>query len=134
MNDRLNTIEEKLDGVHSKIDGLTGLVKQIPGESRSYSPEVLKQFEATEERMRLLANMLRKLPGADRAQETYTVPEAALRLGLRPFTVRQKCNLGFIKGTKVDGAGEKGEWRITDEELRRYEKEGDLNPPEPPPR
>jgi hypothetical protein len=60
-------------------------------------------------------------------KETYTVEEAAERLGRRPWTVRQWCNLGQVRGAyKVRGQGRRGEWRIPHEELVRLQNEGPL--------
>jgi hypothetical protein len=57
-------------------------------------------------------------------KETYTVEEAAGRLNRAPWAVRQWCNLGQAKATKVGGRGRRGEWRITHEELTRLQNEG----------
>lgn len=131
MNERFDLIERKLDGIDTKIDALTGFINPQRGQSE----KIRQEFDALGEKIRLLSSVIRKMAGVENApQEKYSVAEAATRLGLSRFSVRQKCNKGQIRGEKVDGAGEKGEWRIKEEELRRYEREGDLNPPEPPPR
>ena len=46
-------------------------------------------------------------------KETYTIAEAAERLGKAPWTVRDWCNKGQVPGAKkVHGKGRLGEWRI----------------------
>src|SRR5262245_5100370 len=58
-------------------------------------------------------------------KETYTVEEAAERLGRRPWTVRQWCNKGQVRGArKVHGKGRTGEWRIPHDEVVRLQNEG----------
>ena len=46
------------------------------------------------------------------AQEWYTVPEAAELTGLRPFTVRQACNLGRIREDWRKKDIRTGKWRV----------------------
>lgn len=60
--------------------------------------------------------------GADR--QAYTVVEAAARLDLTRWTVRQACNHGRIRARKVPGRGKKGQWRIPHDELVRVQNEG----------
>jgi hypothetical protein len=133
MMERLPIIEEKLDSVTRMISELTELVKTMtPAEAKKYSEQLKKQFEATEEKMRLTMKLVRSVTGNTAPQATYTVNEAAHRLGLAAFTIRQNCNKGFIRASKVSGAGTKGEWRISEIELQRFEREGNLDPPEPP--
>src|SRR5262249_47829984 len=51
--------------------------------------------------------------------------EAAERLGRRPWTVRQWCNKGQVRGArKVHGKGRTGEWRIPHDEGGRPQNEG----------
>jgi hypothetical protein len=60
-------------------------------------------------------------------KESYTVEEAAERLDRKPWTVRQWCNKGQVKGAyKVHGKGRTGEWRIPHEELVRLQNRGPL--------
>lgn len=61
------------------------------------------------------------------AKESYLVEEAAERLNRKPWTVRQWCNKGQVKGAKkVRGKGRTGEWRIPHEELLRLQNDGPL--------
>jgi hypothetical protein len=45
-------------------------------------------------------------------QEWYTVPEAAELTGLRPFTLRQACNLGRIREDWRKKDIRTGKWRV----------------------
>jgi hypothetical protein len=57
--------------------------------------------------------------------ETYTVEQAAARLGRAAWTVRQWCNEGQAEAKKIRGrGGRNGEWRLTDCELKRLQSEG----------
>jgi excisionase family DNA binding protein len=55
------------------------------------------------------------------AREAYTVAQAAERLNLSAWTVRQACNKGRIHGTKARNGRD---WRIPHDELVRVEAEG----------
>jgi excisionase family DNA binding protein len=60
-------------------------------------------------------------------KQWYTTKEAAERLNLSAWTVKQWCNLGRVRGAKkVGGRGRSGEWRIPHEELVRLRNEGPL--------
>lgn len=59
-------------------------------------------------------------------KESYTVEEAAERLERAEWTVRQWCNKGQAKATKIRGRGRKGEWRISHDELVPLQNEGPL--------
>lgn len=54
-------------------------------------------------------------------RECYTVQQAAERLGLSPWTVRQAANTGRIKAEKARNGRD---WRIPHDELIRAEAEG----------
>lgn len=55
----------------------------------------------------------------------YTTAEVAKRLGKRPYTVREWCRLGRVRGEKTHtGRGVDEEWRISHEELERLQNEG----------
>src|SRR5689334_19198785 len=66
----------------------------------------------------LLISLAERLDRIEQAQtltiekESYTVEEAAKRLGLSAWTVRQRCNKGQMEAKKVPGKGRQGEWRI----------------------
>jgi Helix-turn-helix domain len=87
---------------------------------------------AVEERLGLLfadvVQRLEQLEGrlaANVVKESYTVEEAAGRLGRSEWTVRQWCNKGQVRGAKkAHGRGRTGEWRIPHDELTRLQNEG----------
>jgi hypothetical protein len=74
------------------------------------------------------------------AKEFYSISEAAKILRRRPYTVREWCRLGRVKGQKAhSGRGLDEEWRISHEELTRIQNEGllpqgDSSRLPPPPR
>jgi hypothetical protein len=50
----------------------------------------------------------------------YPAEDVARRTDRQPWTIRQLCNKGLIRGIK----GEDGKWKISAEELSRLETEG----------
>ena len=48
------------------------------------------------------------------------VEEAAERLGRSPWTIRQLCNVGQIRGVK----GDDGKWKLSADEVARLEENG----------
>jgi hypothetical protein len=85
-----------------------------PETAPAWLSEVLERLDRIEEKLNLSSE-----------KETYTVEEAASRLGRSPWTVRQWCNKQQVKGAvKVHGKGRTGEWRIPHEELVRLQNEG----------
>lgn len=63
--------------------------------------------------------------GEAAVKEWYTIPEAAERLKLAVWTVRQACNQGRIRAEKQRfGRGGEGQWRIPHDEISRIQKEG----------
>ncbi len=76
--------------------------------------EILNRIERMETRLSLSVE-----------KESYTVEDAAERLGRRPWTVRQWCNKGQVQGAyKVRGKGRTGEWRIPHEGLVGLQSQG----------
>jgi excisionase family DNA binding protein len=77
-----------------------------------------------------MAAQLERLEKARLQKESYTVAEAAERLGKSSWTVRQWCNRGQVPGAyKVGrGRGGEGEWRIPHEALIRLENFGPNEP------
>jgi hypothetical protein len=63
-------------------------------------------------------------------KEYYTTQEVALILKKRPYTVREWCRLGRVRGEKSHcGRGLDEEWRISHAELTRIQNEGLLPSP-----
>lgn len=55
----------------------------------------------------------------------YTTAEVAERYGKKLYTVREWCRLGRLNAEKLShGRGSEGEWRVSQEELLRYSREG----------
>jgi hypothetical protein len=100
---------EKLETAHSKISGL---------EERFDNLEIA--FED------LRTTVTREPP-----KELYSTHEFAKIVERKPFTVREWCRLGRIRGQKaMCGRGETSEWRVPHEELIRYRNEGLLPMPQ----
>ena len=58
-------------------------------------------------------------------KEYYSTQEVAKLLGKKPYTVREWCRLGRIRGEKANfGRGLDNEWRVSHEELERIRNEG----------
>ena len=58
------------------------------------------------------------------AKEFYLVHESAEIVNRRPFTVREWCRNGRLWAKKTPKGGDLGAWRISHEELIRYQNEG----------
>lgn len=66
-----------------------------------------------------------------RPRESFTVEEAAELLGKSPYTVREWCRHGRIRGEKrAERRGGAELWNISAAEVTRYQDEG-LLPPDP---
>ena len=86
-----------------------------------------KQIEALVDEHRQTREELaamRKQLALNITREAYSVEQVSERVKREPETVRQWCNLGNIRATKVHGKGRQGEWRISADELTRVEAEG----------
>jgi len=71
-----------------------------------------------------LQQLLQKIDG-EQPKDFHTVTEAAELMGRAPYTVREWCRLGRLNATKaLSGRGIDGEWRISREEILRWQKEG----------
>ena len=57
-------------------------------------------------------------------RDDFSTHQAATRLSLSEWTVRQACNTGRIKGDKPGGRS----WRIPLAEVERVERQGGLGP------
>lgn len=89
----------------------------------------LEKLPAFEEKLaRILAGIepLREDSGRRHVtKEWYTSSEFAVIVGRAKFTVRQWCLRGRLKAEKGKaGRGKTKEWRISHEELLRYQNEG----------
>ncbi len=78
----------------------------------------------------LAAEFLSRLDRIERAlvarveRDYFTTYQAAARLNLSEWTVRQACNTGRIRGEKPNGRS----WRIPLTEVERVERQGGLGP------
>lgn len=62
-----------------------------------------------------------------RPKAHYTIAEAAVLLHKTEYTVREYCRLGALQATKTNlGCGQHRQWRITAEELARFQQLGKL--------
>jgi len=79
-----------------------------------------------------LIQELRRLPEELRAimnisKEWFTTEEFAKAAKKKPWTIRARCNQGRLNAVKVNGRGRCGEWRLSHEELLRFQREGYLD-------
>jgi DNA replicative helicase MCM subunit Mcm2 (Cdc46/Mcm family) len=78
--------------------------------------ERMARLELAIQRLTLLTKVVK---------EYYDVAEAAMILQRSDYTVRQWANFGRIRATKIAaGRGRCQEWRISVEEIRRYQNFG----------
>ncbi|HWG47467.1 MAG TPA: helix-turn-helix domain-containing protein [Gemmataceae bacterium] len=69
--------------------------------------------------------MLAVLVERQTVRDFYTVEEFAKIVGRAEYTCREWCRQGRISAKKLShGRGNEGEWRVSHEELLRYQKEG----------
>jgi hypothetical protein len=72
-----------------------------------------------------LAALRNELTAKATVKEFYATAEVAKILGKRPYTVREWCRLGRVRGEKThSGRGLDDEWRIPHDELVRIQNEG----------
>jgi helix-turn-helix protein len=84
--------------------------------------ELLENIKAS---LNPIQQMLIVLVGQKTLKEYYTVEEIAERVGREPYTVREWCRLGRIRGQKKQsGRGKYPLWVIPHAEMLRYEREG----------
>ncbi len=77
------------------------------------------------ERLNRVDASLRKLTDAQPPQEFYTIRELSKLLRLSPETVRQHCRNGRIVAQRTNtGRGNKREYRVAAQEVRRFQQEG----------
>ena len=86
--------------------------------------------EALAEFLKTQGVIIEKLDRLERAivarteRDFFSTAQAAARLNLSEWTVRQACNLGRIRGEKPNGRS----WRVPLAEVERVEREGGLGP------
>jgi len=84
--------------------------------------------EELRERLERIIELLQRLMNHT-PRAAYKVNEAAESLSLSPWYVRQLCRSGELLAERIDGgAGGKGEYRVTHDELERYRLEGKRRP------
>jgi hypothetical protein len=88
-----------------------------------------QQTAHLEVRLGRIETLLAEIRAAQAAEaptkDYYSTAEAAKLLGKRPYTVREWCRLGRVRGEKaLSGRGLDEEWRISHAELRRIQNEG----------
>jgi hypothetical protein len=77
-----------------------------------------------EERLKCIEEMLKTLV-SQRPKPWYTTREAGELLDRAEWTVRAWCREKRVKAEKLsNGRGGEGEYRISHEELERYQREG----------
>lgn len=106
------------------------------GHSLNGSHEVAERIESLETCMMQLATRMERIESVlvelhelvtnrQTIKESYTTQEVAKILNKKPYTVREWCRLQRIKAEKtMCGRGSEIEWRISHEELVRYQNEG----------
>jgi hypothetical protein len=91
----------------------------------SFEEEARTQLSCIRAEQENLRQMLMTLLNREQVKESYSTEEVAKKLGKRPWTVRQWCNLGQVPGAKhTAGRGKSGEWRIPHEVLVKLQNEG----------
>lgn len=96
---------------------------------------ILSLVERVENLQELVMEALSQVAGraTKEEKELYTPKEFAKIVGLKVATVQEYLRTNRIAGTRTaTGRGGIGEWRITREELIRYQNEGKLPPEDPP--
>ena len=76
-------------------------------------------------KIRLIHAMLEKLLAERTDRDWYDIDEAALVLGLDPWTLRNYCRLGRVHADKKrSGRGRHKSWIISRAEIQRVQREG----------
>jgi hypothetical protein len=83
-----------------------------------------------DERLAKIETNLAVLMRKNTVKESYTTKQLAEVVGRKEYTVREWSRWGRINAKKLKGGrGNEGEWRLSHEELLRYQREGLLSPP-----
>jgi hypothetical protein len=78
-----------------------------------------------EERLERIESKLDQLIGGRASEEFYSTAEVARMLGKAEFTIRTWCRQGRIKSQKrLSGRGSFPAWCVSQQEVRRYQREG----------
>jgi hypothetical protein len=78
-----------------------------------------------EERLEELRALVLVLVERQQTQEWYTTAEFAKLIGKAEFTVREHCRLNRLRAEKgTSGRGAFPAWRLSHDELLRYQREG----------
>ena len=135
-------LSSQLDLFGGEPHGSIGRAKRNGHAKLDASPEVAERIEKLETcitqmaaRMERIESVLMELhelvTSRQTIKESYTTQEVAKILGRKPYTVREWCRLQRIKAEKtMCGRGSEIEWRVSHEELVRYQNEGLLPLPE----
>lgn len=114
-----------------KVNGNTKPPRRTQNEwiAAAIAEVISDEFGRMEARLEAMEALLAEI--RDRAlvgnveKEYYTTKEAATLLNKKPYTVREWCRLGRISAEKShSGRGLDEEWRISSEELTRFQNEG----------
>lgn len=93
---------------------------------------ILERLGGIEQRLVEITGLLARQHPVQK--DWYTCSEIAAILGRRPYTVREWCRYGRIHAEKRSGVGRGSEeaWRISHDELVRYQNDGLLPLRRPP--
>lgn len=85
----------------------------------------LARFDLLLARLEKMETTLDVLVQQRTVKDWYSTAELASLLGKAEYTVREWCRLGRIAAKKLPGGrGNEGEWRISHDELIRYQRDG----------
>ena len=77
------------------------------------------------ERLNRIESVLAALVEQNTVKDWYDTDDVAKILGKDPFTVREWCRLGRVRGEKRrSGRGKHQAWVISHDELQRIQREG----------
>ena len=95
--------------------------EESPAEIKTLSLED-ERLHSIENQLSEVRNLLQKSHQHAIVKEYYTVSEAAEKIGLAPWTIRNACNKGRISGAKKDPRSSK--WRISHQSITQIQNEG----------
>lgn len=107
---------DEMDGVAQKVGMTVEDLAHYIASARFGSGKVEQASDAIGEAVMEELGEIRRLLVAQQAnelsQEWYMVSDAAALVGLRPYTLRQACNLGRIREDWCKKGVRSGKWRI----------------------